>query len=440
MAWLSQIAERAEALFENLDQATASSMEKAGIATPRKTPSDWESAGRLREEEHPDSTVSFSSGSSLGPSQPVRGGAQAKPTTPTKDRSLPPKSPLAPSKEYDDDSLFEFLNTPSKLQHPAKRVSGRAPSAGGRGRSSKASGRGAGGSAGMAGQLKTHSSPSSTVASVKSVDCAERMAVTSDGTPQQEGEGGVSDTPLEPPPGKADPDASWLASPEEMQRPNSTSHDTSNVSHDTSHGVSRDKLPSEDLQVTTLKVQVSSLELENKLLRREVASLNEEGRESAVRVRNLQDSEWGVAGCEEWGRCCVVGGAVVSGRDCMVSHLILCFVGNAAFQQEAMKGREKVMSLEAELAHHTHQLSDARAALDSQSSEVQVSVWMSLMWLCCLQHPPHSQALQRQLRSVEEELESAKRDSAQALAEKERSVHECSRTIPTFMLTPPPPD
>ena len=35
------------------------------------------------------------------------------------------------------------------------------------------------------------------------------------------------------------------------------------------------------------------------------------------------------------------------------------------------------MSLEAELAHHTHQLSDARATLDSQSSQVQVSVRVS---------------------------------------------------------------
>ena len=217
-------------------------MEKAGIATPRKTPSDWETAGRVREEEHSDSTVvSFSSGSSLGPSQPVRGGAQAKPTTPTQDRSLPPKSPLAPSKEYDDDSLFEFLNTPSNPQHPAKPVSGRTPTAGGRGRSSKLSRRGAGGSAGMAGQLETHTqpNPSSTVAGVKSVDRVERTAETIDGTPQQEGEGGVSDTPLEPPPGKADPDASWLTSPEEMQRPPNTSHDTSHdMSHDTSHDTS----------------------------------------------------------------------------------------------------------------------------------------------------------------------------------------------------------
>lgn len=52
-----------------------------------------------------------------------------------------------------------------------------------------------------------------------------------------------------------------------------------------------------------------------------------------------------------------------------------------------MKGRERVMSLEAELAHHTHQLSDARATLDSQSSQVQVSVRVSLMWLCCHHHP-----------------------------------------------------
>ena len=41
---------------------------------------------------------------------------------------------------------------------------------------------------------------------------------------------------------------------------------------------------------------------------------------------------------------------------------------------------------------------------------------------------------------MEEELESAKGDSAQAVAEKERLVCECSPAIPTFMLTPPPPD
>ena len=51
-----------------------------------------------------------------------------------------------------------------------------------------------------------------------------------------------------------------------------------------------------------------------------------------------------------------------------------------------MKGREKVMSLEAELAHHTHQLNDAQAALESQMSQVQVSLWMLCCgWVCCPQ-------------------------------------------------------
>ena len=51
-----------------------------------------------------------------------------------------------------------------------------------------------------------------------------------------------------------------------------------------------------------------------------------------------------------------------------------------------MKGREKVMSLEAELAHHTHQLNDAQAALESQTSQVQVSLWMFCCgWVCCPQ-------------------------------------------------------
>ena len=37
------------------------------------------------------------------------------------------------------------------------------------------------------------------------------------------------------------------------------------------------------------------------------------------------------------------------------------------------------MSLEVELAHRAHQLSDAQTALESKVSQVQVSVWMS----CC---------------------------------------------------------
>ena len=314
MAWLSQIAERAEALFENLDQATASSMEKAGIATPRKTPSDH----RERREVEQESTLSFTSGSSLGPSQPVRGGreaklttptqakpttpTQAKPTTPTQDTSLPLKSPSASAKEYDDESLFEFLNTPSKQpQSGTKRGSSRSSSTAGRGRSSKLSGKGTGGLAGTAGQLKAQSTPSGRVAGVKAVEDVGQMVVASSGASQGDEEdgvvGGTSDTPLEAPLGKTVQDASWMSSPEAMQRSPDTSHDTSHdlscdTSHDTPHGVPHDKLPAEDLQVTTLKVQVSSLELENKLLRREVASLNEEGRESAARVRNLQDSEW----------------------------------------------------------------------------------------------------------------------------------------------------
>ena len=309
MAWISQIAERAEALFENLDQATASSMEKAGIATPRKTPSDH----RERREVEQESTLSFTSGSSLGPSQPVRGGREAKPTTPTpakpatpatptQDTSLPLKSPSASAKEYNDESLFEFLNTPSKQPHSgARRGSSRTSSTAGRGRSSKLSGKGTGGLTGTAGQLKAQSTPSGRVAGVKAVEHVGRMVAASSGAPRGD-EGaevvdGTSDTPLEAPLGRTAQDASWMASPEEMQRAPDISHDTSHdmshdTPHDTPHGVPHDKLPAEDLQVTTLKVQVSSLELENKLLRREVASLNEEGRESAARVRNLQDSEW----------------------------------------------------------------------------------------------------------------------------------------------------
>ena len=295
MSWLSQIAGRAEALLENLDHATASSMEKAGIGTPRKTPSDQETPSRVREEEQTDSTLSFTSGSSLGPSQPIRGGAQAKPTTPTQDRSLPPKSPPVQAKEYDDSSLFEFLNTPTRPQRAAKRGGGRGSSTGGRGRSSRPSGRGAGGPSRTAGQLQTDPAPSGTGSGATSVVSAEQKVVTS-GDVQQEG--GVvekaSDTPLDPPPNKAASDTSWLASPEELQNVVNISHDTSHdVSHDTSHDASHDEVPSEDPQVATLKAQVSSLELENKLLRREVTSLNEEGRQAAGRVRNLQDSEWG---------------------------------------------------------------------------------------------------------------------------------------------------
>ena len=123
----------------------------------------------------------------------------------------------------------------------------------------------------------------------------------------------------------------------------------------------------------------------------------------------------------------------------------LSFVGNAAFQQEAMKGRERVMSLEAKLAEHTHQLSDAQTALNAQTSQIQVSGRVSLL-LAGTSALPHSltpQVLERQLSSLEEKLECSKRDSAQAVSEKERSVcvyspHHCLVSHPLYLPHPYP--
>jgi hypothetical protein len=129
MAWLSNLAGRAEAFLENLDQAAATSLDKVGIASPQKQTQDYlQEKEMLRKEE----AKSFmTSDSFLGPSRPIQ--AHTKQTS----GSVAPNSPTekklsdvlkdTSKSDVDEDKLFAFLNSPTTPKSSSPAFGGKKP-------------------------------------------------------------------------------------------------------------------------------------------------------------------------------------------------------------------------------------------------------------------------------------------------------------------------
>ena len=131
MSWLSGIAGRAEALLDKMDQATATSIQSTGLATPsprrpaaaaaavpQTSSLTYEPTASVTTDKPPHIiTSSTSPQSHKTPYSPVSYPEAPPQTTPT------PSSYNAYSKSRavaNDDTIFQFLNTPSKQQQPRR--------------------------------------------------------------------------------------------------------------------------------------------------------------------------------------------------------------------------------------------------------------------------------------------------------------------------------
>lgn len=132
MSWFSEIAGRAEALLDRVDQAAASSIQGVGLGTPPK-----QGAGQTSLTYEPTATVNEEKAAGVASKPPSSPLLLQKSKTPTQSYApvsrpeAAPKTPTTPSSYQafsksknaapNDDSIFEFLNTPSKESAAEKR-------------------------------------------------------------------------------------------------------------------------------------------------------------------------------------------------------------------------------------------------------------------------------------------------------------------------------
>ena len=131
MSWLSGIAGRAEALLDRMDQAAATSIQSTGLATPQRGsgPGTEETTSRHHTSlsyeptasvavERPHSVPSKTSTSVFHSHKTAPYSPVARPEAPPKTTPTPSSynaySKSRSSSDANDDSIFQFLNTPSK--------------------------------------------------------------------------------------------------------------------------------------------------------------------------------------------------------------------------------------------------------------------------------------------------------------------------------------
>lgn len=136
MSWLSGIAGRAEALLDRMDQAAATSIQSTGLATPQRGsgPGAEETTSRHHTSlsyeptasvavERPHSVPSKTSTSVFHSHKTAPYSPVARPEAPPKTTPTPSSynaySKSRSSSDANDDSIFQFLNTPSN--QPAKK-------------------------------------------------------------------------------------------------------------------------------------------------------------------------------------------------------------------------------------------------------------------------------------------------------------------------------
>ena len=133
MSWLSGIAGRAEALLDRMDHVAATSIQSTGLGTPQRdggTTDETTSRHHTSLSYEPTASVAAERPLSVPPktSTSVLQSNKTASYSPVARPEAPPKTTPAPSSynaysksrsssESNDDSIFQFLNTPSK--HPA---------------------------------------------------------------------------------------------------------------------------------------------------------------------------------------------------------------------------------------------------------------------------------------------------------------------------------
>ena len=357
MAWFSNLAGKAEAFLENLDQAAATSLDKVGISTPSKqAQSLLEEKQRLKNEEE---QSLLTSDSFLGPSRPIqphtKQGRGSTPTSPVDKKSLDVGKETPSKADVDEESLLAFLNSPTPRDRQGTgtgtgiKPSGRSASSKQRtpsGVRSSTTGRRDETDGPSKKQSKKPKSPPPTgnsqsrpltlthpdtpisVTTHPSAD-TQPLPITATDDDKEILVSQVTTSP-ETTPIKVDTptkssssifDVSWLNTLE-VREPTSEGGQSDGrgggvvadhtpgdnvqsgdmqvetVQPDVQHGetedVRRDPMDDgevEDPEITEMKVKLSNLDLENKLLRREISSLNEEMSDSGTRLKQLQDSE-----------------------------------------------------------------------------------------------------------------------------------------------------
>lgn len=125
MSWLSEIAGKAEALLDRMDQAAATSIQSSGLTTPHTRTVVGQETQALTYE--PTASVGVEKTHSLPPNSPrssLPPHKQVAIYSPVAHPEPPPKTPPTPSSYTtfskskssvpNDDSIFEFLNTPTR--------------------------------------------------------------------------------------------------------------------------------------------------------------------------------------------------------------------------------------------------------------------------------------------------------------------------------------
>lgn len=127
MSWLSEIAGKAEALLDRMDQAAATSIQSTGLATPQtrtalvgrethETALTYEPTASVGVEKTP-SLPPNSPSTSLPPHKHVATYSPvAHPEPPPKTTPTPSSFSKSRSSVPSDDSIFEFLNTPTRTE------------------------------------------------------------------------------------------------------------------------------------------------------------------------------------------------------------------------------------------------------------------------------------------------------------------------------------
>lgn len=283
MSWFSGITDRAGALLEKMDQAAATSLQEVGIGSPssrnvaggselghgsiKDTPTIYE----------PTTTQAWTTPSERGAAvaQVLVGTASGSsslltstPKSEQKSVSSNTKSPLTPisstkKQSLSEDSLFEFLNAPSPKPSGERKTLFPASA------SSRAS------------SVASGNSSTATVPHLRSSP-AEEKAGTSRSSSQEESsqedkecdeEKAVEDTTDED---KDMPDSSLNVTSDVTITAASALDSQPEREEEESPRVDDTQEEEKKKEMEALKQQVSSLDLENRLLKREVSSLNEE--------------------------------------------------------------------------------------------------------------------------------------------------------------------
>ncbi len=300
-SWFSYFTGKAGALLEKMDQAAATSLQDAGIATPNKSGRDPAGLGQTSPETPHDSSVvasvplyeptAFHSSSERGAAvaQVLVGSASGSAHLTSTPRSQGPKTAATHSgatltsqrKQLDtEDSIFEFLNAPS--------ASGGKKTAAHRGTYTPTSSRPSSSKSGDDIESRSHQiSPSLTTQPLVPSHITEReearVVATSSVPADRKGE--ESDVMEET--------EEIDTGPEPLDHAHARQTGVDSTSQDeqlTAAGGVATVVADQGSELEEWKRNVSNLQLENKLMKREVSALNEELSSVTLRANKVTDA------------------------------------------------------------------------------------------------------------------------------------------------------